>query len=195
MNIRHIYWRLLEAFGFGRLSWDRQFEAGVWDYIGGQRNQHTIAKVLELCDGGRLIEFGAGEGTLPLSLPKNSFSNYVGYDISTIAIGRAIDRISAAGITDCQFEQCDMAKWTWTQAPSISLVVVEECLYYLNAKDAEAFLQQCCQSLLPDGSILAIVHCAKKHFATLDICRRVCRVKEELTIDGRIFMILASHAG
>jgi cyclopropane fatty-acyl-phospholipid synthase-like methyltransferase len=187
--LKRLYWRLLRAFGFKQLSWDKQFEAGVW--CNGQRSLHTIRKVKELCNGGYLVEFGAGEGTLPLALPEYSFSHYIGYDISSVAVRRARDRASEGGLIHCQFEQCDMAQWTGTSG--VSLVVIEECLYYLTPREAEAFLRRCCQALLPGGSILVIVHSAAKHFRILQTCRSVCRVKDESVIGGRTFITLASN--
>ncbi len=186
-----VYWRLLRAVGLGRLSWDMQFEAGWWGYIRGPRSEYIIRKVTELCNGGHLVEFGCGEGTLPLALPRDSFSQYIGYDISEVAVGRARARAREAGLMYCHFEQCDMAKWKGTSG--VSLVVAEECLYYLTPRIAETFLRHCCESLLPGGSILVIVYSAAKTYRTLNICRRVCRVNDESVNEGRTFITLAGN--
>lgn len=184
--LRRIYWRLLRIVGFKQLSWDKQFEANVWCHR--PRSMHTIEKVIELCNGGHLVEFGAGEGTLPLVLPRNSFSHYFGYDISAVAVARARERAREAGLTNCYFEQCDMVQWEGTSG--VSLVIVEECIYYLRPKEIETFLKHCCKSLVPGGSILVIVHSTAKHFKTLEACRRVCRVKDESAIFGRTYITL-----
>lgn len=189
--LQRVYWRLLRIAGFKRLSWDRQFEAGLW--CRGMCSHLTIQRVTELCNGGRLIEFGCGEGNLPMSLPGKSFSDYMGYDISEVAVQRASERARASGLTNCSFEQCDMAKWQG--ASQASLILAEECLYYLNPSDMEAFLQRCVDSLIPGGTILVIVHSATKHAQTLEICRRVCRVKNEQIADGRAYLALAANRG
>jgi cyclopropane fatty-acyl-phospholipid synthase-like methyltransferase len=187
---KRAYWRFLRGVGLGKVAWDDQYKTGIWDYLRGSRSAPCVQRIIALCNGGKLVEFGAGEwGALPLALPKGSFSSYVGYDISEIAVSRARDNVRAAGLTNCQFEQRDMASWEGTSG--VSLVVAEECLYYLDPKDAETFLRRCCESLSPGGSILVIVHSAVKHLRTLDTCRRVCTVKDEATIDGRTFITLA----
>jgi trans-aconitate methyltransferase len=168
------------------MSWDKQFKAGVW--CRERPSQHTISKVAELCNGGYLVEFGCGEGTLPLALPSNSFSGYIGYDISEVAVCRARHRAYEAGLTRCRFEQGDMAKWKG--GSGITLIVAEECLYYLSPRGCKKFLQRSCESLVPGGSILIIVHSAVKHFRTIGICRRSCLVRDESINGQRAYLVL-----
>lgn len=184
---QRIYWRILRLFGFNRLSWNSQFDAGVW----GKRpsSPNTIKRVIELCEGGKVIEFGCGEGNLPHLLPPGCFSDYVGYDISDLAIHRAQRRASNAGILNCHFEQCDMASWPGSF--NVSLIVVEECLYYLSSRDTEKFLSRCKASLAREGSILVIVHSGEKHAGTLHLCRNMCKVREETVIASRTYLTLA----
>jgi len=186
---RRAYWRMLRFLGFSQLAWDDQFEAGMWS--DSTRSPHTIRRVAELCAGGRLIEFGCGEGHLPFLLPADCFSQYTGYDISGVAIRRASQRAIAAGRGDIRFERCDMAEWLGSDAAS--LILAEECLYYLPAADIRRFLQRCVRSLAANGAILVIVHSASKHAKTLDLCRRVCRVANEAIIGSRAFLTLTSH--
>jgi cyclopropane fatty-acyl-phospholipid synthase-like methyltransferase len=184
---KRIYWRVLSHLGLKKMSWDKQFEAGVWP--GKLRSPHVVNRVMDLCNNGSIIEFGAGEGTLPYSLPINSFSTYTGYDISAVAVMRATERAHEAGLKNCYFEQCDMAQWKGSS--DVSLVVLEECIYYLSARKIETFLNRCCESLAPSGHILIIVYSASKHTRSLDVCRRVCKVVDESVIKGRTFITLA----
>ena len=185
--LKRVYWRLLRACGFQQLSWDKQYEAGVW--CRNPSNQDTIDYVTNLCQGGRLIEFGCGEGTLLVSLPRNSFSDYFGYDISSVATNRAQERARQAGLERVAFESCDMAAWRGSS--DVSLVLVEECLMYLTIPDAERFLKCCCESLSPNGKILVIVYSAAKCPQTLETCRRICKVENETVIRGRTFLTLS----
>jgi SAM-dependent methyltransferase len=184
--VQRVYWRALRSVGLERLSWDRQFEAGFWHR--GAYSPNTIRQVAGLCAGGRLIEFGCGAGDLPYLLPPGSFTEYLGYDISTVAIRQARRRAAESGRTDVHYEQCDMAKWQG-ETPA-SLILLEECLYYLPPARIEKFLGRCCDSLAPGGSILVIVHSASKHAQTLEMCRRVCNVMDETTIGARAFLTL-----
>ena len=188
---QRIYWRILRELGLKEASWDKQYRAGVW--CRGPNCPDTVSRVTALCRGGRLVEFGCGEGSLPNLLPRSSFSDYIGYDISPTAIERARQRASLAGLSDCRFEQCDMSKWTGLA--SISLILAEECLYYLNPPQIGTFLRRCSESLAPGGSILVIVHSGVKHARTLDACRQWCEVKAEEWVGPRAYLTLGPGRG
>jgi SAM-dependent methyltransferase len=185
------WWRALRFFGLAKLSWDQQYQAGVWDR--GPRSRHTVDLVSTLCAGGRLVEFGCGEGALPHLLPQGCYSEYVGFDISAIAIERARQRACASGRRGLRFQQMDMAEWR--AATGISLIVAEECLYYLNAPRTEQFLSECTRSLTPNGHVLVVVHSARRHARTLDICRRCCDVVSERTQGSRVYLLLRRARG
>lgn len=113
----------------------------------------------------------------------------MGYDISEVAIERARKKAVIAVCDNVAFEQCDMARWDGFDRAS--LILAEECLYYLAATELERFLFRCTRCLTVDGSILVIVHSAIKHARTLDICRSVCLVRDEESIGERVFLTLA----
>ena len=184
-----LYWRVLRAIGFRQLSWNKQFDAGRWTR--GDIAPETRTLVTELCNGGRLVEFGCSDGVLPVSIPRNQFSDYLGFDISDSAIQQAQERVREAGLTGVTFSVCDMAKWQGGIS-SVTLVVVDECLYYLSTAEVEIFLQHCCESLVPGGKILVLIHSGTKHQQTLTTCRRICDVcQETVTGKGRVCLTLA----
>jgi hypothetical protein len=78
----------------------------------------------------------------------------------------------------------------WRGASDISLIIIEECLYYLSHRQQEALLANCLQSITNDGTILVVIHDRHKHRATLDVCRRKCRIKDEITTGRRVFLLL-----
>jgi cyclopropane fatty-acyl-phospholipid synthase-like methyltransferase len=184
--LQRVYWRSLRLMGLKALSWNEQFRtASVYS---GPRSPNTIEYVEKLCHGGVLLEFGCGEGSLPFVLRPACYSSYIGYDISAVAVAEANRKAADQGAKNVHFEQADMARWEGNE--KASLIVAEESLYYLSSADTERFLRACVRSLTSDGSILIIVHSGSKHAATLDVCRRVCRVIEESTIGSRVFLTL-----
>ncbi len=189
--VQRLYLRALRQLGLKQLSWDKQFEQAVSCY--GPRSENTVRLVQALCGGGRMLEFGCGEGELPLALVTGSYSSYRGFDISAVAIQRAQRRASGGGTSTSkiEFEACKIEDWAG--ADSASLILVEECIYYLTASDIKDFLRKCLQCLTPNGTILVIVHSAQKHAKALAVCRKVCRVCEEVEIGGRVFLTLAAN--
>ena len=184
--VSRIYWRILRLLGFGKKAWDDQFKKGLWSR--GRHNDYFLEKVISLCRGGLFIEFGCAEGALIEELPVNTYSKYLGYDISAVAIELASKKASENGLSNCIFKQCDMTNWAGYSGAS--LILLEECLYYLNATQIKVFLEKCRYSLLPEGVILVVVHSAEKHANTLKECRLSGRVIEEVLLNGRVFMTL-----
>jgi cyclopropane fatty-acyl-phospholipid synthase-like methyltransferase len=184
--MRRVCWRVMRLLGWKRLSWNDQYRRGEWN--SDRRSANAIQRVIDLCRGGKLIEFGCGYGELPHFLPEGTFSSYVGLDISDVAIANARQLAKDRGLAGCEFCQMDMAEWSGDSG--VSLIHIEECLYYLKEREQEDFLQVCCRSLAPQGRILVVVHDGVKHAHTLDTCRRVCAVAEEEVISTRIYLTL-----
>ena len=187
--VRRIYWRILRLLGFGKVAWDDQFKKGLWSR--GRHSSYFLEKVIALSHGGIIIEFGCAEGTLIEELPTGSYSKYQGYDISGVAVDLANKKAKKNGLSNCTFEQCDMSQWLGYSGAS--LILLEECLYYLNSAQIKVFLDKCRHSLLPDGAILVVVHSADKHASTLDECRLAGNVIEDVLVNGRVFITLGSQ--
>ena len=183
---KRLYWRSLRALGLKKNAWDSQFRAGVWCQH--ERSPHTAEKVRKLCGGGRLIEFGCGEGNLLDVLPPGSYTEYIGYDISAVAVQKAALRVRQMGLLNCRFEQCDMA--CWHGVSETSLVLAEECLYYLSSREIETFLRTALACLSQGGHILVVVHSAEKHARTLQVCREADAVVDEIRVGSRTFLTL-----
>jgi len=187
----HFYCRIVRLAGWSRQAWNREYDLGRWCCEA--RSPHTANRVVELCKGGRLIEFGCGTGSLLSLLPPGTYSEYIGVDISDVAIQSARQKAVELGLTMCRFEQGDMS--SWPGSPFATLILIEECLYYLKPVQIKSFLMKCCSSLAPDGAILVIVHSARKHKKTLEVCQIVCEVINRRVIGSRVFLTLGPLAG
>jgi cyclopropane fatty-acyl-phospholipid synthase-like methyltransferase len=185
-SLKRLYWKLLHVTGFKSRVWDSQYKTGLWR--ADNRSPITIRKVFELCAGGHLLEFGCGEGDLLGQLPPKTYSEYSGLDISRAAIDNA-QAFSALNCATQYFQVCSMEDWDG--APQkYSLILLEECLYYLSRPAARKFLRRCRASLTQDGRILVIMHDAKKHEKMLDLCRHHCEVVSEEYQYPRVFLTL-----
>ncbi len=181
--ITKIYWLLLRLARVDKILWNRQYSRGRWQED--QRSPAVIELTTRLCRGGKLVEFGCGSGLLPLLLPVGTFSNYLGVDVSDVAIRLANKRETV----NCQFRQQRMQDWKGDE--NVSLILAEECLYYLGPEEQRRFLKLCRDSLVPEGTILVIVHDQNKHKATLEVCRRTCHVRFEQARGKRAYLVLS----
>ena len=188
---KKVYWRLLRLLGMQQYSWNSQYRAGVWKADSSGRSPATIERVKKLCKGGLLVEFGCGEGSLPCSISHTTYAQYVGIDISDVAIERAKARAKREEIENYKFIQADMSRWDGVS--NASLILLEECLYYLKGKKLVDFLERCCANLAPDGHILVIVHSARKHAKTLEACRKSGTLVKEEKVSNRIYLTLTGN--
>ena len=86
-------------------DWDASYRAGDWDYFRSveqlPRYAILVAYILRFCRGGRLLDVGCGEGVLREQLPSGVIDDYVGVDISSVAIERARQRTFERTLFEC----------------------------------------------------------------------------------------------
>jgi len=179
----------LRRIGADKAVWDKQYGCRKW--LNGQRSPVVLGLVSQFCQGGTLVEFGCGDGLLPRLLPHGSFSSYIGIDISDVAIRHAKERHPAR--IDCHFIQGRMENWEGDQ--NVSLILMEECLYYLSRPEQDRLLQKCLSSLGSRGRILVVVHERQKHLSTLQACQETRSLLSEENHGERVYLILGNKAG
>ena len=141
----------------GRARWNHQFKEGHWD---GLKNDEELVRqklvrdhFIKYKNGGSLLELGCGQGYLPeLVFEKKYFSEYLGVDISDVAIADATKRTADKNI---KFEQGDMN--TWTTMRKFDVVLFNEAINY--AKNCEAVLFHAKENFIaPDGICIISMH-------------------------------------
>lgn len=147
-------------------SQNDQYRRGRWARLGGSRRPAVVDLVTELAAGGAVVEFGCGEGHLALAVEPAAYSTWEGYDIARVAVERARQQ---AGSDRCRFEVLDCT--AWPGASGVTLIVAEECLYYLRGADLHRFLERCRASLSPDGAMLVTFSRAGRHPGAEAACR------------------------
>jgi len=101
----------------------------------------TLAYCQRFKPGGSILDVGCGEGMLQDRLCPQSYSRYVGVDISGVAIERASVRQSEKAA----FVQADAG--TYTPDETFDVIVFNECVYYFDdplalVRRYEAFLRE-----------------------------------------------------
>lgn len=119
-----------------------------------------------------IVELGCGSGALIAAIDPASYSHYLGFDLSPIAIERA----SARRLDRCTFQVADLARWGGCEGAN--LIIIEDCLYYLSQSGRSKLLRESRAGLAQDGVILVVVHSAAKHASTIQTCLRECTLVE-----------------
>jgi 2-polyprenyl-3-methyl-5-hydroxy-6-metoxy-1,4-benzoquinol methylase len=141
-------WIYMPAYG-----WDRQFSSGVWDYFETvpveRMRMATIGNVITRMYGSpanaSILDVGCAEGLLSDYLTPEQKKNYIGMDISKVAIHRAEKHRGppmqwVIGITH-----------QYTPPKFLDFIVFAEVLYYV---DHEKILKQYENYLTENGKII-----------------------------------------
>lgn len=137
----------------GARGWDSQFKQGVWDYLKTTPVERArialIASVLMPSYGpsnGTILDVGCAEGVLTQYLPLELKNNYIGLDISQVAISRARESHKDASYTWVA-ESCH----TYTPPHYLDFILFSEMLMYV---EHEKIIRQYESYLNPDGKII-----------------------------------------
>lgn len=132
-------------------AWNREYHAGRWKYLENldEHARYAIiaSYVTAFGHNGRLLEMGCGNGVLTRYLHPQSYSNYIGIDLSTEAIEQA-----KHSTLEGRIEFCEGDFDTWNSTDTFDVIVFNECIYY--ARDPRATLERVKQFLSPRGSLI-----------------------------------------
>ncbi len=133
-------------------KWNRQYDAGAWDYMEELDQAPRYAVVVEyiarLTERARVLDVGCGTGILRRRLPGEAFSAYLGIDISDAAIAAA----TALEDERTRFRAVDLRDFD--TAERFDAIVFNEVLYYLT--EPETMLRRAAARWLAPGGIVVI---------------------------------------
>jgi len=193
--LKRLIWRFMRLFGQRgkRCAWDGQYESGYWRDLS-SKDSELIEIIEDFSRGGKIVSLGCGADDIILKLNPHVYSSYLGIDISKVAIEHAIDNAKRLGLTNCQFCVGDIAEWEGDK--NITLIILEESIYYLNSGQQQRLLERCYDSLNSNGSVLITVHSRYKHEKTINRCKEISKVVKEINKGEKTYLILKSvHNG
>ena len=180
--------KLLRDLGFKQAGWNISHASGAWDAK--QRSQDLVALVERLAAGGRVVEFGCGNGEVVGYLPDGAFSSYLGTDVSSVAVKTCAETHKRANVS---FEVADMASWPGENG-GVQLILCEECIYYLTPDQVESFLNICMSSLTDTGRVLLTLHSKTKFAGLIAQIRAGWNVVEDKDQGDRVYLVLGKPA-
>ena len=103
--------------------------------------------------GGSVLDLGCGEGMVLEQIPAAERVHYTGIDLSQVAIGAAVRKISNAAVQ--RFICADLVTFEPVSGTTFDVVVFNEVLYYL--QDPIAALLRYRAFSAPDGIVIVSV--------------------------------------
>jgi 2-polyprenyl-3-methyl-5-hydroxy-6-metoxy-1,4-benzoquinol methylase len=149
-------------------TWEADYLSGHWNYLESLRELPRYSVIAGYChhlkNGGSILDVGCGEGVLLERLDRSRFSEYVGIDISDVAIQRACRMADER----TRFICADVEAFN---PPGLfDVIVLNECLYYF--ADPVSVLRRYEQALKKDGIIVASMFIRERNKAILRMMQR-----------------------
>jgi len=140
--------------------WDSEYKTGRWTYQRGGQNNESREPVYGFLEkygaGGSILDLGCGSGMTALEM-RNNFREYLGVDISEIAVGKArvelckeIDRAHKT-----RFFASDISSFQPDR--KFSVILFRESIYYVPQHQIGQMINRYCSHLGPGGVFIVRV--------------------------------------
>jgi 2-polyprenyl-6-hydroxyphenyl methylase/3-demethylubiquinone-9 3-methyltransferase len=176
--------------------WDTEFARGRWDVLDTTMDDCVYSRIEKAAKGGSILDLGCGSGNTPNELGGDSFSEYIGVDISEVALEKAQKRTEANGrAQQCRFFQGDVTAYEPTK--QFDVILFRDSIYYIRRPQIVATLMRYAQWLREGGVFIVRIWDGRgklKEFA--DIIKRNFDIVEEYQHQesGAVVLVFRCHS-
>lgn len=181
--------KALKTVGLKQMAWNISHARGVWEIQ--EKSPILLDLIRQNSNGGRIIEFGCGDGSLVRHLDNQDYSFYLGTDISTTAIERCLAKYKTE---KSDFYVSSIEGWAGNEK-DINILLCEECINYVSIDGIAEFFDLATRSLVPEGVIVIVMHSATKHKKIVDFITENYVVKDRIQDKDRIYLTVQPQKG
>lgn len=133
--------------------WDAEFTNGRWDCLDTTADDFVYSRIETTAKGGSVLDLGCGAGSTASELNEEAYRQYVGVDVSQVAIDKAQRRIDGKGLAHkCGFVRGDIA--TYKPTEQYDAILFRDSLYYIKRSQFKAVLMRYSRWLKQDGCFI-----------------------------------------
>ena len=176
--------------------WDTEFAKGRWDVLDTTVDDCVYARIERSAKGGSILDLGCGSGSTANELDVDSYREYIGVDISEVAIVKAQKRTEANGRAHkCKFLQGDVT--AFKPAKQFDVILFRDSIYYIKRPQVKATLMRYAQWLREGGVFIVRIWDGRgklKEFA--EVIKRNFDIVEEYQHQesGAVVLVFKCHA-
>jgi SAM-dependent methyltransferase len=162
--------------------WDSEYKTGKWTYDRKGHNNEANEPIYRFLEkygtGGTILDLGCGSGMTALEM-KNTFREYVGVDVSDIAIQKARAALSEelSRAKKVRFFVSDIA--TFEPDGQFSIILYRESIYYVPQHKIKAMLDRYCSHLLTGGVFIVRLCNRDKYKGIISLLEGSLRIIEK----------------
>ena len=133
-----------------RVMWNKEFAAGRWKTLDDTAGD-CLYPILEKHTMGRaILDLGCGDGNTAVELRADTYSHYMGIDISDVATAKAADRSARSGRgSKNKFAQGDI--YDYLPTARYHVILLRESIYYFSFPKIKPILDRYAAFLEPGG--------------------------------------------
>jgi len=135
--------------GVKRWMWNREYAAGRWVCLDSMSDDCIISHINAEARGGQILDMGCGPGTIGEAIDPSAYGEYLGVDISDVAIEKARCKSNRS---QNRYVQGDML--TFQPPHAFDLIVFGDSLYYCSPSSALETLRRYSQFLSQSGMFI-----------------------------------------
>ena len=167
--------------------WDRDFSVGKWDFIDNTVGDCVYGHLENHSHGGDILDLGCGPGNTANELAFDAYRNYIGVDISEVALEKARKRTQENGRADKNtFVRSDFLGYA--PAQEFDIILFRESLYHVPYGQVLGILQKYSKHLKKNG-----VFIVRLYAGDIQKGKVKYRVKRKLDLIKREFDIVESR--
>jgi SAM-dependent methyltransferase len=155
-----------------RWGFDEKYRSGAWNYAT-EPSAELVQIVERYARGGHVLMLGCGTGSIATALRPDSFTSFLGVDLSPEGVARANRQCSSK----VRFQVSDMLQFQSEQ--KFDVILFSESLYYLRPGRRRPLLARIARMLAPRGRIIVTIAQPRRFAGILRMVRRHFRVEED----------------
>ena len=155
-KLRNVTRGLLQRYGGFRVErwlWNREFSSGRWDYIERTPGDPVYPYLEKYASCGNILDLGCGAGNTANEIDSEAYAEYIGVDVSDVAVAKARARSEMNGRGGKNSFYCaDIA--TFVPPHRFDVILFRESLYYVPKQRIMEVLAQYSMYLREGGCLI-----------------------------------------
>lgn len=153
--------------GMKRAIWNREFANGRWKILDETPGDCVYLFLEKYGRQGRILDLGCGAGNTGNELRYDAYADYLGVDISDVAIERAREKSLANGRSRNHYCQSDI--YSFVPPYPCDVILFRETIFYIPLPRIRGMLERYCRHLTPRGCIMVRMYDRVKYASILRV--------------------------